>query len=290
MQSGLALAAAFLAARPAAAPTLDPDALARVLAAMVAAGRAAWPDAALADAAFVAHVAARAPAATLAELERLHAADLFLACACSAGDAGCIAAFERALLAPLPALVERARVAPDVAGEAVQALRANLFVGKKLVDSYDGRGAIAAWIRVAAVRAASNARRDTARREQLVRAEGLASPVAPAPALDPALALVKRRYGDTFTQALRDAFASLDEVGRNVLRLHFTDGLNLDAIARVLGMSRATAGRRVLAAREHVREETLRLLGERIAATPDELDSLLAVVRSTLDVGLSALL
>lgn len=259
---------------------------AEVLARMHEAGRAAWPATTVSFAAFAAYVAARAPDPE--RLARLHAADLYLACACAAGDAGAIAAFEAQYLAPLPAQVARTGVTADAAAEVVQALRARLFVGARLLATYDGRGALAAWLRVAAVRAASNARRDAANRAALLAAEPEAGPRA-LPVLDPALALVKRRYGAAFSTAIKDAFAALDDAGRTVLRLQFTDGLNLDAIAQILGVSRATAGRRVLAARERVRDETLRLLGERIAATPDELASLLAVVRSTLEVSLGAL-
>jgi len=45
----------------------------------------------------------------------------------------------------------------------------------------------------------------------------------------------------------------------------------------------------MLAARERVRDETLRLLGERIEASPAELESLLGAVRSTLEVSLGVL-
>jgi hypothetical protein len=46
----------------------------------------------------------------------------------------------------------------------------------------------------------------------------------------------------------------------------------------------------MVSGREKVLEETLRLLGERIQASPAELRSLLGAVRSKLDVSLGALL
>ena len=256
---------------------------------MIVEGRAAWPGSTLDDDAFAAHVAARAPGADAAYLSRLHASDLFLACACARGDVPSIAAFDRTILAPLPAILGRRGATRDAADEVVQALRERLLVGKDgkapLVGDYDGRGALAAWARVAAIRAASNARRNESNRAELGKR---ASPPA-LPVLDPALDLVRRRYGEAFRTAIGDAFAALSDEERTVLRLHFTDGLSADATARVLGISRATANRRMLAARTRVREETLRLLGERIAATPTELVSILGVVRSTLDVSLAAL-
>jgi RNA polymerase sigma-70 factor (ECF subfamily) len=287
----------FLAARPPAGPEIGVDPLDRgaieaSLERLLAEGRAAFPDAAIAidDAAYVRYIAERAPGSSPAHLERLQGADLYLACACAAGDAGSVAAFDRRYLAPLPPVLVRKGIARDVAEEVVQALRERLFVGTsgarpKIVD-YDGRGSLAGWVRVAAIRAASNARRDEGHRATLA---GDAGGPAAMTVIDPELALIKRRYGDAFQAALRDAFASLDEEQRNVLRLYFTDGLNLDAIARVLGISRATVGRRMIAGRAQVLEETLRLLGERLPATPTELQSLLGIVRSKLDVSLGAL-
>lgn len=296
MRGSPPLAAVFLAARAPtdAAITDDPEAGAALdasLGRLVDAGRAAWKDAAIDAPAFVRYVAARSPGATPAHLDRLQAADLYLACACAAGDAASLAALDRRYLAPLPQILARKGTALDVAEEVVQALRERLFVGAggaraRIVD-YDGRGSLAGWLRVAAIRAASNARRDEAHRHGV--AEDAASP-ALMTAVDPELALIKRRYGEAFQAALRDAFAALAPEERNVLRLHFLDGLNLDAIGRALGMSRATVGRRMIAGRARVLDETLRLLGERLPASPAELQSLLAIVRSKLDVSLGALM
>jgi RNA polymerase sigma-70 factor (ECF subfamily) len=289
------LAAVFLAARAPEDAAIDADpaadaALEAALARLLAEGRAAWKDAAIDASTYVRYVAERAPGSTPAHLERLQAADLYLACACAAGDAGSLAALDRRYLAPLPQILARKGTALDLAEEVVQALRERLFVGTpgaraRIVD-YDGRGSLAGWVRVAAIRAASNARRDEARRADLTDAAGPALMTV----IDPELALIKRRYGLAFQAALHDAFAALAEEERNVLRLHFLDGLNLDAIARALGMSRATAGRRMISGRAQVLEETLRLLGERLPASPAELQSLLEIVRSKLDLSLGALI
>ncbi|MEP7122968.1 MAG: sigma-70 family RNA polymerase sigma factor [Byssovorax sp.] len=295
MRERCPLALAFLAARPPAeretAPDpLDLEAIEASLQRLLADGRAAWSSAAIDAAAFARYVAARAPGPSAAHVDRLQGADLFLACACAAGDAGSVAAFDRRYLAPLPPALIRKGIARDLADDVVQSLRERVVVGAggaraKIVD-YDGRGSLAGWVRVAAIRAASNARRDEGQRATL--ADDAGGPAAMT-VIDPELALIKRRYGEAFQAALRDAFAALGAEERNVLRLYFTDGLNLDAIARVLGISRATAGRRMISGRAGVLEETLRLLGERLPATPTELQSLLGIVRSKLDVSLGAL-
>jgi RNA polymerase sigma-70 factor len=109
-------------------------------------------------------------------------------------------------------------------------------------------------------------------------------------ASDPDLAMIRRRYGDVFQSAFQDAFRGLTPAQRNVLRLNFVDGLNLDRIAVILKVSRATVGRRVLEARTALLDTMLALLGERLRASPSEIESLLAVVRSTLYGSLAELL
>jgi RNA polymerase sigma-70 factor (ECF subfamily) len=268
-----------------------PEAFEDLLSRLLAAARAAWPTVSLPGEAFVRLLGERAARAGAAPLERLHTSDLFLAGACAAGDPAALTALEQSLLAPLPAILVRSGVAKDVAEEAVQGLRERLLVDKPgapaKIAEYDGRGPLAGFLRVAAVRAASNARRDESNRATLVRANGAGPSLV---AVDPELQMVQQRYGAVFQQALADAFAVLSEEERNTLRLYFQEGLNLDGIGRLLGLSRATIGRRMISGREKVLEETLRLLGERIKASPEELRSLLGAVRSKLDVSLGALL
>ncbi len=264
------------------------------LLAMLEAARLAWPSFSLTREQFVRAVAERVPGAATGELDRLHATDLYLACACAEGDPPAIAELERVHLAPIPKLLARKGTSSDVADEVVQALRERLLVagpdGARKIAGYDGRGPLAAWLKVAATRAVNNLRRDEENRAQLLRAQGEEGGAQALGALDPELALIQQRYGPAFRGAIADAFAALEGEERTALQLHFQHGMNLDAIARALGLSRATAGRRMLAGRTRVLEETLRLLGERIACTPEELKSLLGVVRSKLEVSLGALL
>jgi RNA polymerase sigma-70 factor, ECF subfamily len=89
---------------------------------------------------------------------------------------------------------------------------------------------------------------------------------------------------------LRDAFASLQPRERNLLRLHFVERLGIDALASVLQVSRATAARHLAAAREALVERTIFNLRSRLRLAPAELDSLVAQVRSKLEISLGALL
>ena len=241
--------------------------------------RAAWPLLKLDADAFQRFLRTRAAGS------RLHAADLYLAAACLAGEAAAIEAFDRLFLSPLPQQLTRRGVTPELGEETAQGLRVRLLVGQApQLQDYDGRGPLGAWVRVVAARTASNARRDEAHRAHLAQ-----NATPPGATIDPELALIQRRYGAVFEAAVRDAFGTLDAEERTALRLSYADGLNLDGVALALGVSRATAGRRVLSGREKVRDETLKLLQARIQATPTELASLLGVVRSKLELSLGAL-
>ncbi|HEY6459603.1 MAG TPA: sigma factor-like helix-turn-helix DNA-binding protein [Polyangiaceae bacterium] len=256
--------------------------------------REAWPAlaAAVQDAAFVRYVAERvAPE----RLEGAFAEDLYLACACACaeGNARALAveAFDRLHLAPLTRALEAGGVDRFVAEEVVQLLRARLFVGasgeRAKIGEYAGRAPIGGWLHVAAVRMASKLRRAETTRAQAARN---AAPAAGLPGVDPELATIQRRYGDLSKQTFHEAFGALSAEERSVLRLYFVDGLNIERIGVVLGLSRATVGRRMVAARERLLEETLRLLGARLQATPAEVLSLLGILRSHLEVSFGALL
>jgi RNA polymerase sigma-70 factor (ECF subfamily) len=217
-------------------------------------------------------------------LDRLHTADLYLAAACLAKRAGALEAFEQECLRPLPRQLSSYGLSPSAADELLQALRVRLLVDSppRLAD-YDGRGPLGAWVRVAAVRLASNLKRTELQHEELARG----SPAHAAP-IDPELALLTQGSRELLQAAVDAALATLDADERMALRLTYSHGVNLDGVAQALGVSRATAGRRVLSARDHMREHVLRALGERVTQ-PSELESLVNLVRSKLELNLGAL-
>jgi RNA polymerase sigma-70 factor (ECF subfamily) len=263
--------------------TSESTSLSEAVQSAVARGRASWPEVDVADDAFAGYLLARAEGA---DPGGLHVGDLYLACACARGDARAVAIFDRTFLAPVEAIVARTGAALHVGGEVAQVLRERLLVGAEgrrpgIVD-YAGRGPLAGWIRVVAIRAAA----DIGRAERTRQTAESASEI---PAESPEDAAVRAKYGAAFDQAFRDAFRALSAEDRVVLRLHFAEGLNLDRLAVVLGFSRATAGRRMIAARTRLRDGTMQLLGERLSASRDEIESVLAALRSRLDVSMSAL-
>src|SRR5947199_2918002 len=105
----------FLEAVPAAVrPQLESLAdLDRRLWNLVAEGRAAWPDLAVAAKDLVEFVARQVtPDLAEAALDGLRPADLYLACACARGIAGAVAAFDREYMREVDIALARMRIGP----------------------------------------------------------------------------------------------------------------------------------------------------------------------------------
>jgi RNA polymerase sigma-70 factor (ECF subfamily) len=250
-----------------------------VLKAMYEEGLRSWPGVALDRAVFEAYVRARGPAADGATLQ---AGELFLVCACAEGDARALAEFEGQYLSRVGAFLAGSNATAAFADEVRQRIRERLFVDGK-IRQYSGRGPLASWLRVVTVRVASNLREAERPHVELEEA-------VPASVIDPELRAIQRRYADAFRAALRDALGSLTAEERSLLRFQYMDGLNIDRIAVIFQVSRATIGRRMIAVRGKVMDEMHRLLRARLRATPQELESLLRVVRSDLAMSLSVIL
>jgi RNA polymerase sigma-70 factor (ECF subfamily) len=248
-------------------------------------GRAAWPAIDLDEPAFAEFVGERETA------EGLHAADLFLACACASKNASALETFESRYTSQIGAWLAGVERSPAVVDEVKQLVRERLFVapaeGRPKICDYSGRGSLASWLRVVTLRVASNRRRKDKPSVPLSEDAHEADVV---PALDPELKIIQTRYKGPFDAALRAAFASLTPRERLLFRMHFIDGLNIDRIGVVFSVHRATVARWLASAREVVVERTMAQLGDELRLDPTEFESLLRVVRSALDVSLQGLL
>ena len=279
-----ACVAALVTARPAGsrAPAVEE------VAALIAAAGVVAAD----GPAFCAFVGARLDPEELA-LDRIAAADLAVAWGCCRGDAAALAGFERDHLPAARTALARMRASAEQIEEQLQVLRARVLVGEvgrgPRIAEYRGRGGLRRWVRAVATRQYLNALRARGREAAVGDAEvldALASPGDP----DPELAYLKERYRGAFAEALAAAAARLDPLDRTVLRYTFVDGLGLDALGRALRVSRATAHRRLAAARAALLAGTERELGARLALTPEEVASLHRLVRSRLELSVGALL
>jgi RNA polymerase sigma-70 factor (ECF subfamily) len=248
---------------------------------MVAAARAARPDLALDEVAFRRFLRARP--GRLEPGARAHAGDLALAFACTRGDAAALRALENDHLARMAEILP-ARYRAE-ASEVAQTLRDRLLVQSKIQD-FTGRGDLRSWLRVAAVRVALNLERRRRREVALPEDHALEDRAA----IDLELAHLKRRYRREFKEAFTAALAVLEPRARNLLRQHYLDGLTMDAVARLYRVHRITVVRWMNDARTSLAKETRRELRARLRVDKHELESILRLIESQIDVTFRAFL
>jgi RNA polymerase sigma-70 factor (ECF subfamily) len=283
------------AAPPAIRPQLEAIAdLDRRLSAIVAEGRAAWPDLTV-DARAVVEFIGRRATAELADaaLDGLRPADLFLACACSRQIPRALAAFDRDYMREVDIALARMRIGPPRLSDVKQLVRQRLFVGAgtagapsgpgKIIE-YAGRGDLRRWVRSVAVRTCLNELRK-GRREILVDDEQLIAQHAIA-ADDPELEYMKRTYAHEFRAAFGEALRQLGAREQTLLRYHHVDGLNIDEIGAIYRIHRVTAFRWIEKAKELLARSTLEALRARLKLPASELDSVLRMIRSQIDLSL----
>ncbi len=258
------------------------------------AAAAAWPQIAVDHGTFVTHLRERLPADdTERALERLHGADLYLACACLHGDRAAWRELDRTHLARIGEFVGRIDRAPSFADDIRQRLAEKLVHdregGPAKLALYTGRGPLGAWLRVAAIREAQNAKRGPANRAGAqVDADGADVHLA-SPEHDPEVQLLKKRYAAEFKEAFQSVLSSLAADERNVLRLHYLDGLTIEEVGKAYRVSRATAARWIADARGKIVNRVEKSLRERLGRGDPHADSLpafVAFVQSQLDMSL----
>jgi RNA polymerase sigma-70 factor (ECF subfamily) len=247
------------------------------LAGWIARGRAAFPGLAVDDAALDAWFRARA-----GDRDDVPAEDLYLACACAGGDEAAIEAFAARHLPRLAPALRHAGLDDAAIAEVEQELVALLFVGDGTphVTTYAGRGELHGWVKAIAVRLALR------RRERDARNAGDDALVDAAAADDPRLEHLRRTAGAELRAAFAAALASLSSADRTLLRQHHLDGVTLDALAAAHGVHRATIARRLALARQAVADRTRDDLARRLGLGEAELDSVVRLVQSQLDLSL----
>jgi RNA polymerase sigma-70 factor len=256
-------------------------------------GRSRWPTAGeLAVDDFVAHVTLKVPPdeEPLAYVATLVLDDLYLACACLHDVPGAIRIFDDEYLARVPEYVRTIDRSQGFGDEMRQVLRERLLVRRDhapaRIADYSGRGALASWLRVTAVRVALN-HRATPEQARPHDDSGLADQLAND--AGPELELLHARYATAITDALRVAIGSLPAEQRVILRMYFAAGHSTQQIAELLRVDRSTAARRLVAARRAVFDATHRLLRAQLALETTEFASLARALHDRLDVSLSGL-
>lgn len=266
--------------------------LAATLAELRAAALAGYPDLVVDAETFAAELARRLGAgASPEQLARVRADHVHLAIACAAGDVLAIRRFEAELLDEVDATAGRLRARPDQADDIRGQVRRILFVSEPerpaALCEYSGRGDLRSYLRVITTRELVRAIHK-GRREVGVTDDAFLDMLSPAS--DPELGYMRERYRADVDAAMRAALAALADQPRALLRYSVVDGWSVDRIGALYGVHRATAARRIAAARAELGAAIRAQLAARLAISVDEVDSIVRLVQSRVDVSLERLL
>lgn len=286
----MALAPGFLAyvdserrAEVAAIPDLDP-----LLAGHLAFGAAEWPALALDPSIYLRHLAdkLRERGDELADrvIRAMPAADLYLAAGCTSGVPAAIAAFQATILPVVRPALAKIGLSDEIIDETEQRTSIMILVGdpdRPAIARYQGRGTLKSWVRSIAVR---TGRRLAGKSESAQDTDPI--DLAALHVHDPELALLREQYRDEARSALVAAVAALTERQRNVLRQYYLDGLTIDQLAALYRVDRATTARWVIGARTEVLSGVRTHLAAALGANTEEIDSILRLVRSQLELSL----
>jgi RNA polymerase sigma-70 factor (ECF subfamily) len=282
------LAPIFLRYAPVASPTVRARELEAALQARWDAGRIAWPGVVVGEESFLRFLADRS-GERLPPLER--SSDLYIACACAHGVPAALEAFRRSYRAVIAKAIQRRDPSDAFLDDVLQALSVKLFVsggeGAPGITQYEGRSSLRAWLATAATRTALNMRR---RRDDEPHGSIRSGIMALPEIADPELLLLKARYKNEFEAAIRAAVENLPGKQRTLLLMQIVDALTLPQLAAMHRVSRATVARWLAAAREAVFEATRLRLMAKLRLSTSEYESVVALVRSQLDVSLATLL
>ncbi len=255
--------------------------------ALWAAARASCPELDIPAADFLRFLALRLDLSAFRGLHLLRVEDLYLLCAYVRGISAAAPLFEARYLGPVTATLRRLRADPDTIEEIKQALRHRVLLDRAIDPDhkqYMGAGSLASWMCVWAVREVGH-RRDRRGRDESFDEHTLID--LPTKDEDQELAYLKQLYRREFKDAFKEALDSLAPRDRNVLRYNVLKGLNIEQIGAIYRVHRATVARWIAHAREQLLHQTRELLSRRVRASNDELESILRLIESQMDVSLN---
>jgi RNA polymerase sigma-70 factor (ECF subfamily) len=217
-----------------------------------------------------------------------YAADLVLAYAASHGDAAALRRFEGECGGEIVAAARKVDRAPAFVDEIAQRVRVRLLVGDGAAPprlaSYRGTGPLRAWVAIASLRVALNAKRDDVPAADDV----LADVVDREP--NPELRHMKELYRAEFRDALAAALSELPDRSRALLRLRHVDALELAEIGKLYAVHASTVSRWIADANADVASAARKRLVAKLALAPSAIDSVARMVASQLDLSIARLL
>jgi RNA polymerase sigma-70 factor, ECF subfamily len=268
----------------------DAAGLEPLIAQRVADAVATWPQVRLDEAVFARAIADRLCGEDPRRaLEAMHTSDLYLACGCAIGDRAALAGFEERCGAMLARTIATTPVPVAERADLGQVVRQRLLVpsadgGLPRIATYSAQAALTTWVRIVATREAIRMlpRAGRAAADDDDKMMGLVTGGD-----DPEVGYLKRLYREEFKRAFHAAVEALDDRDRLVLQQHALDRINIDQLARMHGVHRATAARWIQSAREAVVAGTHRELCKRLRLSRSEVASVIRLIHSELEVSLS---
>lgn len=208
--------------------------------------------------------------------------DDFVRLACLEQRPGAELALDRGYILPLTPSIARICRTAEVTDVALQKLREKLLLPPAArLATYRTPGNFRAWLQVTATRTAIDVAR--ARGVQRAREVELDERLE-ALVLGPEEQVLRAEQQEVFRAALRAAVKGLPELERSALRLHLVAGWNISQIGRVFSVHKATAARRLVAAKERLQT----LLRAELGAIATSGEPILNDLPSRLDLGLSS--
>ena len=216
--------------------------------------------------------------------------DVAIARAALHGDEAAISALE-VMVEQAGLHLVRFRLTADESDEVLQRLRVRLLVGgekgRPALGNYAGEGALGAFVRVVAVRITLNflARERPNNELQLEAVPEFVLGVG----CDPAIEALKASCCGTVEKAIADGWGALGPEQMLLLQHYLLDALTIDDLAGLYDVHRATAARRIVSAKDRWVQNTREILKTSLTLTSTEVDSLLHLVESQVQIDLPAL-
>jgi RNA polymerase sigma-70 factor (ECF subfamily) len=198
-----------------------------------------------------------------------------LALACVGHDPQALREFEQTIVASTAQHLRDRRFAADIVEDSVQVSRIALLVGEPTARppsllQYRGRGPLRAFVRTVCTRRAMTLS-SAGKRSSLAALQAFAD--APQPDIE--LEYMRTQYGTKLSGAMKTAWTRLQKHDRFVLGLALEKGVSTDEIARICGIHRASATRRLASARAALLALARETLQTELAVGGATLDSIL---------------
>jgi RNA polymerase sigma-70 factor (ECF subfamily) len=246
-------------------------------------GKTAWPNVELEMDRFV-EFAQRHSITTDAPVEILQ--DVFLACACGHGEPTALQCFHERYFHVVAAAVRSFDASPQFADEIYQRLSESLFVSGPGVEAkiqrYKGQGPLAGFVRTAARRIGMRVSAAAARfqgEEALAQEFSLASEVE--------TTLHKLQCRDVINRALCIALRQLSRRERLILRMNLVEKVSTTRVAAMYKVSQPTVSRWIQRSARTIYDTVKELVCDELDIETRELDSLLSLVRSQIEITIS---